>query len=131
MCNACFSLELQIKDPETSPELRQELQEARVYHLNDAIRTRKYINKMIKEVREANSDAPFAEEPLFIPMCMSNPFGWLNRLFLVGVKEGTLGRTEDGNDEIPEDLDMDMDLDEADVAARSYRNTVLYWCQTA
>ena len=40
-CNSCFSLELQIKDPETSAVLKEELIAAKRVHLEDAIRARK------------------------------------------------------------------------------------------
>ena len=73
VCNACFSLELQIKNPETSAELKQELKDL---HLDEAITTRKFINKLVKSVREtvAPADAPFPQEPLYIPMCMKDKY---------------------------------------------------------
>ena len=50
-CNACFSLELQIKDPETSEQLKQELITAKELHLEDAINTRRFISKLVKSVK--------------------------------------------------------------------------------
>ena len=40
VCNACFSLDLQIKNPETSEALKHELKEAKKVHLEEAIVTR-------------------------------------------------------------------------------------------
>ena len=48
VCNACFSLDLQIKNPETSEALKTELKEAKKVHLDEAIQTRRAINKLVK-----------------------------------------------------------------------------------
>ena len=74
VCNACFSLDLQIKNPETSEALKHELKEAKKVHLDEAIVTRRAINKLVKSVKEevAPSDPPFLEEPIYIPQCVKD-----------------------------------------------------------
>ena len=97
-CNACMSLELQIKDPQTSEELRRELIAAKAVHLKDAINMRKVIKEIIKQVRDtvAPGDPDLYEEPVYIPTCFSDPFDRLNRPFVVDQQDGQLGRDEEG-----------------------------------
>ena len=96
VCNACFSLDLQIMNPETSEVLREELKEAKKVHLEDAIIQRRAINKLVKSVKAdvAPLDPPFKEEPVYIPECVRYPFDRLNRPLVVDVAEGTLGLEE-------------------------------------
>ena len=70
-CNSSFSLELQIRNPETSEQLKQELISTKEFHLKDAIRTRKHISKVVKSVqmKVAPNDPPLSEDPVFIPSC--------------------------------------------------------------
>ena len=92
-CNSCFSLDLQIKDPETSETLRNELKAAKEVHVEEAVRTRRAISKLIKTVQKevAPNDAPLTDEPIYIPSCFSDPFDRLNRTFVVDHIEGTVG----------------------------------------
>ena len=100
VCNACFSLDLQIKNPETSEALKTELKEAKKVHLDEAIQTRRAINKLVKSVREevAPNDPPFQEEPIYVPQCVKDPYDRLNRPFLIDVVEGTIGSLEEGDE---------------------------------
>ena len=100
VCNACFSLDLQIKNPETSEALKNELKEAKKVHLDEAIQTRRAINKLVKSVREevAPNDPPFLEEPIYVPQCVKDPFDRLNRPFVIDVVEGTIGSLEEGGE---------------------------------
>ena len=100
VCNACFSLDLQIKNPETSKALKNELKEAKKVHLDEAIQTRRAINKLVKSVREevAPNDPPFQEEPIYVPQCVKDPYDRLNRPFLIDVVEGTIGSLEEGDE---------------------------------
>ena len=97
VCNSCFSLDLQIKNPETSEALRNELKEAKKVHLDEAIQTRRAINKLVKSVKEevAPDDPPFLEEPIYVPLCVKDPFDRLNRPFVIDVVEGTIGNPEE------------------------------------
>ena len=97
-CNSCFSLDLQIKDPATSDSLRQELIAAKKIHLEDAIRTRRVISKLIKSVKKtvAPNDPPLLEEPIFIPDCFKAPYDSLNRPFVVQHQDGTVGEEPEG-----------------------------------
>ena len=99
VCNACFSLELQIKNPETSKELREELIAAKNVHLEEAIVQRRAINKIVKSMKAAVApgDPPLREEPVYIPECVKDPYDRLNRPIVVDVEEGTLGREEESN----------------------------------
>ena len=92
-CNACFSLELQIKDPETSEQLKQELIASKELHLEDAIITRRAISKLVKSVQNkiAPNDPPLTEEPVFIPACFKDPFDRLNRPLVEDYEEGRIG----------------------------------------
>ena len=96
LCNSCFSLDLQIKNPETSEALRAELKAAKALHLDEAIVARRAINKIVKSVKDevAPNDAPFSEEPVYIPLCFKDPFDRLNRPFVIDVEDGTLGELE-------------------------------------
>ena len=96
-CNSCFSLELQIKDPETSAELKEELIAAKALHLKDAINMRKTIKNIINSVKKevAPEDGDLPEEPVHIPICFSDPFDRLNRPFVIDQQVGVLGRDED------------------------------------
>ena len=112
-CNACFSLDLQIKNPDTSDQLREELIAAKKIHLDDAIRTRQAISKLIKSVQAkvAPNDPPLAEEPVFIPSCFKDPFDRLNRPFVVDYEEGLVGVYDDGEGDW-EDVLENVDLEE-------------------
>ena len=46
-----YSYELQIQDPNISPEVKAELIKAKEVHLEDAIATRRSINKLVKSVK--------------------------------------------------------------------------------
>ena len=95
-CNSCFSLDLQIKDPETSEELKQELIEAKKCHLDDAIRTRKAISNLVKSVQKqvAPDDPPLCEDPVFIPACFRDPYDRLNRPLVEDYEDGRVGAEE-------------------------------------
>ena len=47
VCNACFRIDMQKNNPESSAELREELKEAKKVHLKDAINARKAINTLV------------------------------------------------------------------------------------
>ena len=68
-CNSCFSLELQIQDPQTSAELKEELVATKRVHLKDAINMRKVIRNIVKTVKEtiAPDDPALVEEPVYVP----------------------------------------------------------------
>ena len=97
-CNACFSLDLQIRSPDTSDQLRKELVAAKSVHLNDAIKMRQAISKLVKSVQAkvAPNDPPLKEDPVFIPSCFKDPFDRLNRPFVVDYEEGLDGDFDDG-----------------------------------
>ena len=115
-CNACFSLNLQIKDPETSEELRQELKAAKQIHLKDAIVTRRAISKLVKSVqmKVAPDDPPLIENPVFIPTCFKDPYDRLNRPLVENYEEGLVGAydEDDGTDENNFDSDLNDDNEE-------------------
>ena len=92
-CNSCFSLDFQIKNPVISNSLRQELIAAKKINLEDAIRTRRAISKLIKSVKKtvAPNDPPLLEEPIFISGCFKDPYDRLNRPFVVHHQDGTVG----------------------------------------
>jgi hypothetical protein len=92
-CNSCFSLELQIKDPETSASLKEELIAAKKVHLEDAIRARKAISDLIKSVMHsvAPNDPELAEDPVYVPTCFKDPYDRLNRPFVKDHVMGTVG----------------------------------------
>ena len=115
VCNSCFSLDLQIKNPETSEALRMELKEAKKVHVDEAIQTRRAINKLIKSVKleVAPSDPPFNKEPIFIPLCFKDPYDRINRPFVTDVEDGTLGEADEGADDIEGD-DLSAGLFEDD-----------------
>ena len=96
-CNACFSLELQIKDPETSEALKLELKAAKEIHLEDAINQRRIISAIVKSVQKevAPNDPIFKEEPIFIPSYFKDPFDRLNRPWVVDYQEGIVGAGDD------------------------------------
>ena len=96
VCNACFSLDLQIQNPETSDVLREELRAAKEVHLEEAIVQRKAINKLVQSVKAdvAPQDPPLREEPVYIPECVKDPFDRVNRPLVVDVAEGTPGLEE-------------------------------------
>ena len=75
-CNSCFSLDLQIRDPETSVSLKAELIAAKHVHLEDAIIARQNIRKLIKSLKQdiALNDPAFAEDPIYIPTCFKDPY---------------------------------------------------------
>ena len=115
-CNACFSLELQIKDPETSEQLKQELIAAKELHLEDAINTRRFISNLVKSVKNkiAPDDPPLGEYPVFIPACFKDPFDRLNRPLVVDYEEGRIGLEEndgtawdDFNLEVTDDAEVE------------------------
>ena len=70
--------------------------EAKKVHLDEAIQTRRAINKLVKSVKEevAPSDPSFLEEPIYIPQCVKDPFDRLNRPLVIDVVEGTIGSLE-------------------------------------
>ena len=113
-CNSCFSLELQIQDPQTSAELKEELVAAKRVHLKDAINMRKVIRNIVKTVKEtiAPDDPALVEEPVYVPSCFSDPFDRLNRPFVIDIPEGVLGQ---GDDNIG-----DGDFDEGDELAPAH-----------
>ena len=113
-CNACFSLELQIRNPETSEQLKQELIAAKQVHLKDAINTRKAISKLVKSVqmRVAPDDPPLTEDPVFIPSCFKDPYDRLNRPLVVDYEEGRVGENED--DGSYDDFDRGLNADNDD-----------------
>ena len=49
---ACFSINLQIIYPETSYQLYEENKAAKITHLDDTIKTKQWINKLIKLVED-------------------------------------------------------------------------------
>ena len=91
-------MDLQIKDPGTSDSLRQELIAAKTIHLEDVIRTRRVISKLIKSVKKtvALNDHQLLEEPIFIPDCFKAPYDSLNRPFVVQHQDGTVGEEPEG-----------------------------------
>ena len=104
---------IQISNPETLADLREELKEAKKVHLKDAITARKAINTLVKSVKEteAPGDPPFLEDLVYIPMCIKDPYCRLNRPFVVDVEDGNLGHTgsendSDGNAPVVEDFEM-------------------------
>ena len=99
-CNSCFSLDLQIQDPQTSAELKEELIAAKRVHLKDAINMRKVIRNIVNTVKEtiAPDDPVLVEEPVYIPSCFSDPFDRLNRPFVIDVQEGVLGQEDHINE---------------------------------
>ena len=113
-CNSCFSLDLQIQDPQTSAELKEELVAAKRVHLKDAINMRKVIRNIVKTVKEtiAPDDPALVEEPVYVPSCFSDPFDRLNRPFVIDIPEGVLGQ---GDDNIG-----DGDFDEGDELAPAH-----------
>ena len=108
-CNGCFSLELQIKDPETSEQLKQELIAAKRLHLEDAIKTRKAISKLVKSVQNkiAPDDPPLREEPVFIPACFKDPYDRLNRPLMEEYEEGRVG-LEESDGTVRDDFDVNI-----------------------
>jgi hypothetical protein len=110
-CNCCFSLELQIRNPETSDQLKQELIAAKQVHLGDAIRTRKSISKLVKsvQIKVAPDDPPLSEDPVFIPSCFKDPYDRMNRPFVVDYEEGKVGEYE--NDDVNDGDNLDDILD--------------------
>ena len=84
---------MQIRDPGTSEELKQELIAAKEVHLEDAIITRRAISKLVKSVQNkiAPNDPPLTEEPVFIPACFKDPFDRLNRPLVEDYEEGRGG----------------------------------------
>ena len=116
VCNACFSLDLQIKNPETSEALKHELKEAKKVHLDEAIVTRRAINKLVKSVKEevAPSDPPFLEEPIYIPQCVKDPFDRLNRPFVIDVVNGTIGTLEEEEEDETDRYDNYIEDDKED-----------------
>ena len=99
-CNSCFSLDLQIQDPQTSAELKEELVAAKRVHLKDAINMRKVIRNIVKTVKEtiAPDDPALVEEPVYVPSCFSDPFDRLNRPFVINIQEGVLGQGDHNNE---------------------------------
>ena len=124
-CNACFSLELQIKDPETSEELKQELIASKELHLQDAINTRRAINKLVKSVQNkvAPGDPPLIEEPVFIPACFKDPLDRLNRPLVVDYEEGRVGLEEIADPIWDDDFDMTDAVDETEVEQTEVEQT--------
>lgn len=115
VCNACFSLDLQIRDPETSEELKRELIAAKHIHLKDAIIQRRLISKVVKAVQKevAPNDQPLKEDPIFIPTCFKDPFDSLNRPFVVDYQEGSIGGSEAEDGDISDQIfDLDNGEDE-------------------
>ena len=114
VCNACFSLDLQIKDPETSEELKRELIAAKHIHLQDAINQRRTIAMVVKSVQKefAPDDQPLKADPIFIPTCFKDPFDRLNRPFVVDFVGGNLGVSEAEDDGYIYDQVCDLDLGE-------------------
>ena len=114
VCNSCFSLDLQIKDPQTSPGLRAELIAAKSVHLMDAINMRKEIKMIYTSVRErvAPDDPPLAEEPVEVPPCFSDPFNRLNRTLVEDYQEGVIGIEEDVRDLADINDDSEVQLNE-------------------
>ena len=116
VCNACFSLDLQIRDPESSEELKRELIAAKHVHLQDAIIQRRVISMVVKAVQNevAPNDKPLKEDPIFIPTCFKDPFDRLNRPFVVDYQEGNLGASEaeDPGDNSDQIFDLDHGADE-------------------
>ena len=116
VCNACFSLDLQIRDPESSEELKRELIAAKHVHLQDAIIQRRVISMVVKAVQNevAPNDKPLKEDPIFIPTCFKDPFDRLNRPFVVDYQEGYLGASEaeDPGDNSDQIFDLDHGEDE-------------------
>ena len=56
--------------------MKNELKEAKKVHLEEAIVTRRAINKLVKSVKVdvAPMDPPFMEQPVYIPECVKDPF---------------------------------------------------------
>ena len=115
-CNSCFSLDLQIKDPETSYSLKQELIAAKRIHLADAINARKAINEYVKSVKNdvAPNDPPLPEEPVYVPTCFKDPFDRLNRPFVRYHVDGTIGEDDDAQDNALSDAFLEFNSDESD-----------------
>ena len=113
VCNACFSLDLQIKDPQTSALLKEELLLAKQMHLQEAIAMRRKIKAIYTSVQEAvgPDDPPLMEEPVLVPPCFSDPYARLNRSFVVADEAGELRQEEE---DVPEALDEVMSTDEND-----------------
>ena len=99
-CNSCFSLDLQIQDPETSAVLKEEFIAAKSVHLKDAINMRKVIRNIVNTVKEtiAPDDPALVEEPVYVPTCFSDPFDRLNRPFVINIQEGVLGQGDHNNE---------------------------------
>lgn len=121
-CNSCFSLDLQIRNPETSDSLREELIAAKNIHLEEAINARRAINKIIKSVKEevAPDDPPLPEDPIYIPLCFKYPYDRVNRPFIVDYEEGTVSEIEDDGDG---NLEPYYDVNENDCIDAGATNT--------
>ena len=121
VCNSCFSMDLQIKDPQTSAALKEELMLAKQMHLQEAMAMRREIKKIYSSVQKAVApdDPLLVEDPVPVPPCYTDPFSRLNRPFLVDVRDGHLGQeeehgedqqqTEHGDDELNLDVTQDDD----------------------
>ena len=112
VCNACFSLDLQIKDPQTSPALQEELLLAKQMHLDEAIAMRRKIKAIYTSVQEtvAPDDPLLMVEPITIPPCFADPFSRLNRPFLVdGNVELGLEEEDEENHSQPDENDIELD----------------------
>ena len=122
-CNSCFSLELQIKDPETSAVLKEELIAAKRVHLEDAIRARKAISDLIKSVKQsvAPNDPELAEDPVYVPTCFKDPYDRLNRPFVKDHVMGTVGE-EEPDAEYNKEVDLILDLSPANEDIESDNN---------
>lgn len=69
LCNECYTIQLKMKDPDTSVEEKRLLKMKLDLHLDEANIQRRAMNAYVKAVKEraAPSDPPLQFEPCFIP----------------------------------------------------------------